>query len=139
MKMSFLDRSHYYRGLLVLARKDQLLDSRERELLMRLGRLLDFDPRFCEAAIDDLLKNPHLSEKPFRFSDRGIAECFVHDAIRLALVDGQIGPGELTWLKAVARANGIEKGSLEATIEAVREGKGTVWPAGEFAIESHLK
>ena len=139
MKMPFLDRSHYYRGLLVLTRKDRLIDSREREMLLHLGRILDFDPRFCEAAIDDLLKNPHLNEEPYRFSDRGIAECFMHDAIRLALVDGHVAPNELTWLKAVARANGLAEEWLEATIRDIRENKGSVGPPGQFAVENRLK
>ena len=107
------DRGHYYRGLLVLIRRDRIINAREHELMLKLGRTMDFDMRFCEAAIKELVKNPHIKDEPMIFSDRKVAESFVRDAVALAAVDGEIHPRELDWLKAVAAANGLKKEWVE--------------------------
>jgi hypothetical protein len=117
MKLSLLDRSNYYRGLLVLTRRDQVIHPRERQLMLEFGRILDFDKRFCEAAIDDLLRNPHIKNEPVTFSNPKTAECFLRDGIRLALVDKNISPKELGWLRSVARANGRTDSWLDAEVQ----------------------
>jgi hypothetical protein len=111
------DRGMYYRGLLVLIRRDQTIDAQERGLMIQIGEALDFDRRFCEAAIDDLMKNPHIKAEPVQFPDRKTAEAFINDALALALVDGNIHPKELSWVKAVAEANGISGKYLSKKME----------------------
>jgi hypothetical protein len=118
--LPLLDRSYYYKSLLILIRRDRTIDSRERELMMRIGKMLDFDPRFCEAAIEDVLRNRHIRDEPVIFPDRRIAECFLHDGLRLALVDEEMHPQELSWLKTVARSNHLETGWLDAEVERLR-------------------
>jgi hypothetical protein len=105
-KIPLLDRGNYYRGLLVLVRRDRIVDPGERELMIQFGQALDFDRRFCEAAIDDLLKNKYIRDEPMTFSDIGTAETFLRDAVLMARVDGEIHPKELVWLQAIADANG---------------------------------
>jgi len=107
MKIPLWDRGKYYRGLLVLIRKDRIVSAREQELMLRLGQALDFDKRFCETAMNELVKNPHIKDEPMVFSDKSTAESFVRDAVSLASVDGDIHTKELHWLKAVAEANGL--------------------------------
>jgi hypothetical protein len=116
MKIQLLDRGNYYRGLLVLIRSDRTIDAREYEWMIQFGQVLDFDWRFCESAIKDLLDNKHILDEPMTFSNRATAECFMRDAIRLALIDGELHPKELTWLKDVARVNGLENEWLFAEI-----------------------
>ena len=108
MKIPLSDRGKYYRGLLVLIKKDRIVSAREQELMMRFGQALDFDKRFCETAINDLARNPHIKDVPMVFSDRSTAESFVRDGVSLASIDGEFHPEELRWLKAVANANGLE-------------------------------
>jgi hypothetical protein len=138
MTASRLDRSNYYRGLLVLTRRDHVVDPREREAMLRLGMMLDFDRRFCESAINDLLRNPHITNEPVTFSNRETAICFLRDGIRLALVDSEIDPKELAWLKAVAQANGLTEAWLDLELQHARQNTNTadkaVWPG----IEEHL-
>ncbi len=110
MEIPLAERGNYYRGLLVLIRKDRVISARERDLMIRLGRRLDFDPRFCEGAIDDILKNPHIKNRPMKFSDRAIARRFVSDALMIAGIDGEIHPEEWTWIREVARENGLNIG-----------------------------
>ena len=85
--------------------------------MLRLGERLDFDRRFCENAIDELLNNPHITRKPVRFSEKSTAESFLHEAVILAFVDGELHPKVLAWLKRVARANGLDDQWLAAEIQ----------------------
>lgn len=119
--MSRVDRSKYYRGLLVLVRKDRLIHRRERELVLQIGKLLDFDPRFCEASLDELLKNPSITDEPVVFSRREIAESFLTDATALACADEEIHPHELACLRSVATANGFTEEWLDAFVRGYIE------------------
>ena len=86
--------------------------------MIQLGTSLDFDRKFCEAAIDDLLNNKNISDEPIIFADNGTAESFLRDAVRVASVDGAIHQKELDWLKTVAEANGIDEKLLNDKIHA---------------------
>jgi tellurite resistance protein len=113
MDIPLVDRGNYYRGLLVLIRKDQVINELERELMLRIGKILDFDRRFCEEAIKDVLNNKYIKREPMLFSCPEVAERFMIDALRLAFIDGELHPTELSWLRAVAHANGLLDGWIE--------------------------
>ncbi len=136
MDVSQVDRGKYYRGLLVLTGRDLDIDPRERELMLHFGKILNFDTRFCEDAINDVLHNKYLPSEPVVFDNRETAECFLHDAIRLALIDDKMHRKELAWLQAVARANGLQVAWLDAEISRFRDSKGV--PAKSFEIERLL-
>ncbi len=138
MKLPLSVRSNYYRGLLVLSRRDRVIDPRERSVLIRIGKILDFDVRFCEAAIDDLLSNPHISRCPVVFSDNMIKECFFRDALRIARADGCIHPMELSWLRRTARANGLSNPWLDGIIRDFLENEETRSQCDSFEIQKHL-
>jgi RNAse (barnase) inhibitor barstar len=138
MNLSLLNRSNYYRGLLVLLRRDRIIDARERELMLQVGKILDFDKRFCEAAIDDLLSNTHITREPLIFSDEHVRECFFRDALRLALVDDCLHPIELRWLRAMAQANNQSEQWLEAIIREFKEKKGSQDQSAPFEIQRYL-
>jgi hypothetical protein len=138
MKASLIDRSNYYRGLLVLSARDRVIGASERELMLQIGKMLDFEERFCEAAIDSLIRNAHLTKEPITFSDRMIAECFFHDALRLALVDGELHPMELRWLRKVAHANGFTDIQIDALIRKSRETGAALDPSAPLRIQQYL-
>ena len=123
MRVSLVDRSNYYKGLLVLIGRDRIIDKRERELMLQLGAILNFEKRFCEAAIADLLDNKYITNEPIIFDEREIAECFLRDAIRLALVDKEIHSDELAWLRAIARANKFTDKWLDNESQRLQENK----------------
>ncbi len=129
MRLSLVDRSTYYRGLLVLTGRDRIIDPRERELMLQIGKMLDFERRFCEATINDLMINPHLMKEPVVFSNAKVAECFFRDAVRLALVDGKITPQELHWLRRIAKSNRRSDKWLDALIRRCQKHQE---PCGEF-------
>jgi hypothetical protein len=116
VRIPLVDRGNYYRGLLVLIRRDRAINVRECELMFRFGQALDFDKRFCEAAIGDLMDNKHIRDEPMTFSTRAIAECFLRDATMLAFIDGDLHPKELAWVRTVADLNGLKDELLQNEI-----------------------
>jgi hypothetical protein len=138
MTLSLLDKSNYYKGLLVLMRRDRIIDAREKELMLQLGEILDFDRRFCEAAIENLLTNAHITREPIIFSDEHVKKCFFHDALRLALVDNCLHPMELRWLRTMARANNQSKQWLDAIIREFEEKKESQDQSAPFEIQQYL-
>jgi hypothetical protein len=138
VKLPQIVRSNYYKGLLVLSRRDRVIDPRERSVLIRIGKILDFDRRFCEAAIDDLLSNAHVSRSPVVFSDYLVKECFFRDALLVAHSDGHIHPMELSWLRRTARANGLSDPWLDFIIRDFGDNKETRTQCDSFEIEKHI-
>jgi len=139
MNLSLLNRSNYFKGLLVLVRRDRFVDSRESHLMLQIGAILDFDRRFCESTINDLLSNKHITRQPIIFSDKRLRECFFRDALRLALVDGHLHLRELSWLRTVARANNQSNQWLDAIIRKSKEFLATSDLTAPFEIQQYLQ
>ena len=138
MNLSLLSRSNYYKGLLVLLRRDRIIDDREKRLMLRMGEVLDFDRRFCEATIDDLLSNAHINREPVLFADEQIRKCFFRDALRLAFADGCFHPMELRWLRTVARANNQSEQWLDGIAREFKEKKAPLDHSVPFEIQRYL-
>jgi hypothetical protein len=138
VKLSLVEKSEYFKALLVLSGRDRIIDSRERELMLHIGKVLDFERRFCEAALDDLMVNAHITREPVVFGDPVIADCFFRDALRLALVDGELSPLELRWLRRMAHANGRSDKWLDVLIQDIQARRETLDPAAPLEIQQHL-
>lgn len=138
MNLSLLSRSNYYKGLLVLLRRDRIIDARERKLMLRMGEVFDFDRRFCEATIDDLLSNTHITREPIIFADERIKKCFFRDALRLAFVDGCLHPMELRWLRTVAHANYQSEQWFDVIAREFKEKKAALDHSAPFEIQRYL-
>jgi hypothetical protein len=107
MRISLIDRSHYYKALMLLIRKDGKIHDEERNMMMYIGKMLDFESGFCENTIEELTDNKHIIDSPPLFSEARIALCFIRDGLRLSACDGQIHTAELAWLESVAERNGV--------------------------------
>ena len=123
MKLSLHERSECFRGFLLLIAQDRVIAPEEKELLRRIGKALDFEKRFCEEAMDDLLENVHLATKPPVFSRREYAEAFLYDCIRIAGADHEIHPAELKWLHRIAEANGMTPSWVDEALKKFAEEK----------------
>jgi hypothetical protein len=108
MKISVIEKSLYFKGLLLLIRKDREIQEEEKQLMMRIGPIMGFEKKFCENAIDEIIHNKNIDDSPPLFSNSTIAEYFIHDAIIISLADKEIHETEIAWLTDIARANGIE-------------------------------
>jgi hypothetical protein len=137
MKLSLRERSECFRAFLLLIGQDRVVAIEERELLRHIGKVLDFERRFCEEAIDDLLENAHISTDPPVFSRREYAEAFLCDCIRIARADRSLHPGELAWLVRIAEANGLDRLWLEEMMGTLTE-KGTPGKSERMEIEQYI-
>ena len=112
MEMNLADRSNYFKGLLLLTRKDNIITNEEKAMLLRMGELLQFNREFCETTIRDLLNNPHIDDNPPQFSNRDCAEMFLLDGIKVAFVDHNLHKKEYGWMQEIASQNGISQSWL---------------------------
>ena len=138
MKASLIDRGKYYRGLLVLIARDRIIDQREHSLMLQIGKMLDFDLRFCETTIADLLKNRHITNEPILFDDTEIARCFISDALKLALIDEEIHSNELAWLKTVAQANRLADEWFDKEYQRLHKEVSTEIQPDSFEIHPYI-
>lgn len=107
MTIDILDAGNYFKGLLLLIRKDHKITAAESATMREIGRSLGLEPRFCDEAIRDVLENRYIADTPPAFSSGELARRFICDGLRLAMADGEIHRLEEEWLAAVAVANGI--------------------------------
>ena len=52
-------------------------------MMMRIGEILDFEKKFCEDVIKELLDNKHIIDVPPQFFEPDIARHFIKDGLRL--------------------------------------------------------
>ncbi len=105
--MDVLDKSHYFRGVLLLMRKDFKVSPEEKKFVFKLGKTLGFDKEFVEDSIRDILSNDFIDETPPKFTNQKIAECFIKDGMKLIYTDRNIDPNELNFLEKTALVNQI--------------------------------
>ena len=108
MKIPVIDGSNYFKGMLLLVRKDNKISEPEHVIITRIGKALGFDKNFIEEAINEIIGNKYISEEPPVFSSRELGEKFIKDGLILAASDKQIHPQEEEWLLTVAAVNKIE-------------------------------
>ena len=107
--MTYLDRSNYFRGLLLLVRNNCKVELEEISMMMGIGKRLGFAYDFCEGAIKDVLINEYISDKPPIFSNREVANDFIKESIELAQIDNEMDLNELEWITSVIRENEMEE------------------------------
>jgi len=107
VRISLIDRSLYYKGLILLIRKDHEIHDQEKKMMMTIGEMLGFETKFCAGTIEEILDNQHIIDEPPIFSETNIALCFIRAGLRLSASDGQIHKDEMAWLEAVAESNGL--------------------------------
>ncbi len=105
MEISVIDASKYFKGLLLLVRKDHKVTEAENALMSRIGKQLGFEKEFCDTAIQEILKNKYIEDSPPEFSSTELAKMFIRDGLALALSDGILDYKEEKWLRAVVDKN----------------------------------
>jgi hypothetical protein len=108
MKITLIDASNYFKGLLLLIRKDGKVTDKEKELTRRIGKSLGFEREFCDNAIHEILENKFIVDTPPEFSSRELAMKFIKDGLTLASSDDEVRAPEEEWLKSTATKNGLE-------------------------------
>ena len=108
MKISVIDRSNYFRGLLLLISIDHKISEPEIVLMKRIGKTLGFEKDFCNQAIHEILENKFILKEPPKFSNSELAKKFIKDGLFLASSDNENHPNEEIWLESIAVKNDID-------------------------------
>ncbi|MFA6455408.1 MAG: hypothetical protein WCW40_01205 [Bacteroidota bacterium] len=108
MNISIMDGSAYFKGLLLLIRKDRVVTTPEIQLMKRIGKTLGFEREFCDTAIQDILVNDYIIDIIPEFSSKALAEKFVKDGLSIAFSDNELHPSEEEWLRTAAEKNRID-------------------------------
>ena len=109
MNITIKDKSTYLKGLLLLIAKDSKIDAEEEKLVLKIGKLLGFEKKFCQTAINEILINEFIDDTPPEFSNKNFAQCFIIDGIKLAFADGNFHPNEINYLRQTAIKNDFEE------------------------------
>ena len=118
MEIGYKDKGNYFRGLLILIGKDNIINKQERNSILSIGEKLGFENKFCNDAVENFLENPYIDTDPPIFSSYSIAKKFLEDAINLSLVDNDVHTEELEWLQNVAEKNSISSEWLDKKIKS---------------------
>jgi hypothetical protein len=108
MNISVIDGSNYFKGLLLLIRKDRKVTASEIQLMKRIGKTLGFESKFCDNAISEILENKHIVDTPPGFSTKELAMKFVKDGLAIACADNELNPPEEKWLMSAAEKNCLD-------------------------------
>jgi hypothetical protein len=109
MELNLIDKSNYFKGLLILIRKKKAVTESTRRTVKRIAAVLDFNQDFVDSSIKNLLVNKNIVEAQPKFSDCRLAESFIKDGLRLALSDGVLNLLQVQWLAITAEKNNLSK------------------------------
>lgn len=122
--MTVLDASNYFKGLLLLIRKDRKLTEPEIALVKRVGKALGFEQGFCDSAINEILENAFIVDEPPTFSSKELAVSFLKDGLSIAMADEEFHPSEESWLRSTAEKNGLGDAFFSQQAEFARHRRG---------------
>jgi hypothetical protein len=108
MNIPAQDKSGYLKGLLILAKKDNVLAESEERIIKHIATRLGFSTDFYEYTLENLFSNEYLSEEPIKFSDDKLARSFILDGLKLARSDDKLDEREIDWLKLTALKNNVD-------------------------------
>ncbi len=136
MEISVLDGSAYFKGLLLLIRKDRRVTDPEVQMMKRVGKRLGFEEKFCETAIREILHNRFIDDTIPEFSSPELAKKFIHDGLSIAMADNEVHPTEALWLRKTALHHGLEEQWFLRAVEAaeLRRGMPTSLEADGLSI-----
>ncbi len=109
MDSNFLDKSNYFRGLILLIGKDKKITESEKGIIKSIAKTLNYNQEFVDRAMNDLFANKYIVMEPPEFSNLRFVEIFIRDGLRIALTDGVIDLREIHWLMSVAQKNRLSK------------------------------
>lgn len=107
MEIGVKDASNYFKGLLLLIRKDHKVTEIETSMMLRIGKQLGFEREFCDNAIQEILKNRFIEDSPPHFSSREIAKMFIKDGLAIAFSGRKMVYKEEKWLRSVVERNSL--------------------------------
>ncbi len=135
MEILAQDKSSYLKGLLIIAKKDNVLAEAEEKFIRQLAKRLGFSKSFYEGTLQSLLLNDYLSEDPIKFSDEKLSQAFIIDGLMLAHSDNVLDEREIDWLRQTAEVNNINLQWFEDKLNEVQRNS-SAGVTTEFALYS---
>ena len=135
MEILAQDKSNYLKGLLIIAKKDNVLTEVEESIIKQLAKRLGFSESFYEEILQSLLSNDYLSEDPLKFSDEKLSHSFIIDGLMLAYSDSILDEREIDWLRQTADVNNINILWFEDKVREVQS-KSVTGLITKFALDS---
>lgn len=108
MQIDFYEKSTYFKGLLLLIKKDKVIEEAERKLMQKVGKILGFEKEFIKNSIDNLLENKYITDDVPKFTSKIIAESFLLDGLKLSFSDNDFSMEEINFLSEVTKQNGLD-------------------------------
>ncbi len=139
MRLSELDRSNYFRAMLLLSGKDRKISKSEQNFIYALGEKLGFEKSFTNSAVNSFFSNKYIPNDPPRFSNREIAKSFIRDGIKLIIDDPKINQEEVDWITNVAKVNGINENWIFDLIEETKHSQNYEASPITLEVESFLE
>ena len=133
MMISVVDGSNYFKGLLLLIRKDRRVTDSERQLMEHIGKSLGFERGFYVKAIQEILVNHYIVDEPPVFSKKELATLFIKDGFAIANSDNEIHSFEKEWLKVTAKKNFLDLNWFQQEFEI---SKIKIYPTAHMEVDA---
>jgi hypothetical protein len=137
MTINPLDRSNYFKGLLVLVGYEKNITENKKEMLKKVADILGFNHHFVDKAIEDFFENEFIIEEPPLFSNFYFAETFIKDGIKISLSDKILKLDQIEWLSAIASKNNLSRQWFFIELENFLENYGSGFNKN-FEIQKYL-
>ena len=135
MEISVKDKSSYLKGLLILAKRDNVLTESEEVIIKKIAQRLGFSTDFYEYTLQNLLQNEYLTEEPVKFSEQKLSYSFIIDGLKLAHSDNKLDDSEINWLRQTAKENNISMEWFDNKLEEIKKNP-FHFPNPDFALYS---
>ncbi|MGD8779671.1 MAG: hypothetical protein PVH88_11995 [Ignavibacteria bacterium] len=109
MEMNQIDKSNFFRGLLLLVSKDNKITNSEKESILSIGKSLGYSDDYCRSSVNEILINKYISNKPPKFTDKNTAKKFIDTGIQIAISDYNLHIEEINWIFETAKSNQIDR------------------------------
>jgi hypothetical protein len=138
MHLDLIDKSNYFRGLLLLVAKDNEISKGERGSIKKIAKILNYEQEFVDNALSGLLENKYISKKPPEFSNKEFARAFIKDGIKMIFANWTTQFEEIQWLKQIAIKNSLPLDWFVEELEYHYENLNTV-PDEFYEIQNIIK
>ncbi len=113
MQIPVKDRGNYLRGLLIMAKMDEVISEMDRTIIIKTAKHLGYAPDFYEGILSTVMRNEYIGNEPIMFDSTKLAKHFLMDAIKLAGANKNLSNEEINWLKSTASMNLVDRSWFE--------------------------
>lgn len=137
MHIDQIDRSNYFKGLLILIGTNRKITENERIVITNVAKILGFGHNFVDTAMDELFGNQYIIAEPPKFTNHLLAEIFIRDGMRVAFANKVLHLYELQWLARFAINNNFSKQWFFVELEQYLE-KTNQTQENSFEIQKYI-